>query len=256
MWTRILHCRRRRIPAAVVALAVASSIPPAGATPSERPSDYRSTWQAASEPYKKALQATNQGKADEAMRDLHVFRARWDIFRANFQEKPPQAFAKDKAWKRDLLAVAAWAEQAERELAAGEPKKSHATLEKVRLRWMEMRSRQDVCTYGDHLTRFHDPMEAVVETVQGRTPETLTDRELNTLRKAAPELMRLWLPVLDAPANGLPAARARTRAGMARQVGNLVASLDRAVRAGDKAAILESATKLRPAFAALYMQFG
>lgn len=217
---------------------------------------FAASWEAANGPYKRALQATSLGRAEEGLRFLSAFRTAWQVFRAAYADSPPIPYARDSRWASDLAEVAAWIETAERQIRAGEVQEAHETLEQVRMRWLAVRERNGVDYFGDHLIRFHEPMEKVALAVKGKTPDMLTDAELGAIRAALPELKRLWRPIAEAEATGLTPERAAERRRRIDALARIIQALDRAVAANDWAAILASGTKLKPAFVPLYMQFG
>jgi hypothetical protein len=230
---------------------------PAVAAPKPTPPSaaWQAAWQAANQPYKRALYATNQRDAGTARRNLAPLQAAWGKFRTAYQRKPPLPFRKDRAWSTDLAAISGWIETARRDVEAGRAPEAHDTLEMVRIRWMEMRSRAGIPTFGDHLTRFHGPMEVVVLTVKGKTPETLADSDMARLRKALPDLTTVWAAVRNDAARG-SGAQASARRAMTEKVWRIITELEAALKAGDRAAVLSAGSALRPAYAPLYLQFG
>lgn len=238
---------------AVSAPAIAGGMPaPASATPVE----WRAVWEAANAPYKRALFASNQGDAETARRYLALLEPAWARFRAVCASKRPEPFRTDTAWTSDLTAISRWIESARDEVASGKVHEAHDTLEQVRIRWMEMRTRAGIQTFGDHLTRFHEPMEVVVTTVKGRSPETFTDADMALLRETIPDLKAVWTSVRSYRSDRLSPAQLEARRNLTEKVWAVIGEMDAALRSGDRAAVLKAGSALRPAYVALYMRFG
>ena len=215
-----------------------------------------SAWDTANASYKQALQASSLHRTDDAKKHLATFRALWASFAAEFAASAPPPFAKDRRWRRDVEAVTDWIRSAGVELEAGEDTAAHETLENVRLRWLEVRSRHRMTTFGDHLVRYHEPMEAVTLTVKGKDADGLTDRDVAKLRRTLPALVRLWQAVERADRAEAAETRSGPKRSMVAAEGAAIQGLRNAVRSGDRADMVRFGAALKPAFAKLYMAFG
>jgi hypothetical protein len=245
--------------AAVAVMALGSAAGAQGARSTEkRQVSYVDAWERANAPYKRALYATNLKQAAEGLRFLQDFRARWSGFRAAYDAAPPSPFKKDRRWAADLRDVTAWADSADREIRANRLKPAHDTLELIRIRWMEMRVRNRVPTFGDALTDFHEPMETIVTTLKGSAPEKLSAEALAILRKGLPDVQRTWAGIrrFRTPADEMSKARKARRKTMTDRFGAAVEAYTVAVRAGDRGAIFRNGQRIRPLYAPLYLQFG
>lgn len=244
--------RNKTMRAIALTVTVASLSGPAGAAARN---DYRAAWAAANVPYKQALQASSLGHSGPARQALSEFRGKWTRFR-DIYAAPPSPFAGDGRWTTDLSAVSGWIGQANRELAAGQSHAAHETLERVRLRWLAMRERHGVVTFGDLLTRFHEPMEKIALTAKGKTAATISTSDLDTVRQTMPDLKRLWAPISAAKASGMAPTALAARQRLILSEANAISLLERALRTDDLVGIVEAANRLKPSFAKLYMQFG
>lgn len=235
------------------ATAVVAAMPP----PQPPPPRLMAKWEEANAPYKRALQATSIGNGMEGQAFLAHFRRAWDAFQAMFADNPPPPFARDaKRWHADLHDIGALVDTADRHLAVGQTHEAHETLEQVRLRWLALRARYGVETFGDHLTRFHDPMERVALAVKGKTAQTIAEKDIATVREAVPDLRRLLAPIEKAKPEGLTAEGARERRQYVAALAQAVTALEQALASGDKSAIVAAGASIKPLFARLYMGFG
>jgi hypothetical protein len=245
----------RRWVTLALALAVVPGAPTAWAQ-ARRASSIDAMWQAANRPYKQALQATSLQKPVEAARSLSAFRSAWQQFRGAFTQAPPRPYLADPQWRADLAVVSGWIEAAGRQIGSADLSGAHETLEHVRQRWLSLRARNGVDYFGDHLVRYHTPMEKISLAVKGKSVGTTTDKDVEAVRVALPDLVARWEAVTRARARLRPGAQGAHLDELMAAESAAVTGLGRSVAGGDRAGIVSSAAKLKPVFAKLYMEFG
>jgi hypothetical protein len=103
-------------------------------------------------------------------------------------------------------------------------------------------------------------MEAIVLAAKDKTPETLSNADIERIRATLPEAEKLWKRVM---AGGLDGSTYALDAGQLERARKLMqveeqalATLKSALAAGDKPAIIKAAVGVKPNFAALFMTFG
>jgi hypothetical protein len=137
---------------------------------------------------------------------------------------------------------------------------AHETLEPIRDLLAEDRKRLGLEYPVDKLNEFHAVMEMIVKPAVKATPEGVDQKFLGRLRESAVEASALWarveqtsfrVPYLQLTAQEqqvLEKSIAAERAALSR--------LNRALRDGDRAAILQAARAIKPPFAKTYMTIG
>ena len=178
-----------------------------------------------------------------------------------FQVKYIAANPADPQWRPDFDAVGGMIERADGIVKTGSDLvAAHDELEGVRITLMHLRERNGVEYYVDRLTRFHEPMEAIVLAAKGKTAETLTSADLETIRANLPEAQTIWSEVTAArfePA--LFGFGGEKHAAMQKQIAaetDALAQLQAALDDGGPAAIAQRSVALKPSFSVLFMLFG
>lgn len=207
--------------------------------------------------YIAALALSSQGKVDESRKAVAALRDSWQSFKARHYEANPI----DKQWKADFDAVEKMVAKAV--AIAGTPGKNineaHEALEDVRNVLMTLRARNRIDYYIDGLTAFHHPMEEIVLAAKDKTGETLSGADIDKIRKTLPEAEKLWRVVqarkLDAATYQLSAAQAEDVVKLAKLESAALATLQTALKSGDKTQIAKAAVAIKPNFAKLFMTF-
>jgi len=213
-------------------------------------------WERASAPYRKALLATNTGDASGARAATAQFREEWERFREAYGSRPPKPYGRDRAWSSEVARIGEWAAEAERKVAAGDLPGAHETLERVRERWMALRTRNGVRWFADGMTRFHTDMEALIPAL-GDGPEELSGPVL--WPRVAATVRRMERTLADLPRSQgpvLPDSEARERAAMLALLRQRLAAVRVAVAQRDATASRAAVREMKPAFVKLFLRFG
>jgi hypothetical protein len=138
---------------------------------------------------------------------------------------------------------------------------AHESLERVRLTMLELRTHNGFPKFNtDTLTAFHDPMEAIVLAVKGKTPDMIDDAMMATLRAYLDEALFLWSKVEKCPLE--PALWRLTDQQVTDYYTCLfqerlaLTAFEDALNAANKPAIIQTGVALKPAFVKIYTLFG
>ncbi len=206
--------------------------------------------------YIPALAMTSQGKERPSLKAIAQLKEAW----TTFQEAHSGDYPDDPEWKRDFKAIDDRLFESTMFTSPDWTHLAHNALEPIRDRMREMRLRHDIDYYVDYLTAFHEPMETIVLAGKDKTTQTFTEDDLATIKKTIPQAEKLWAEVQAAPFEagryGFSPAKAKQVADQVEKEAQALAALNKAVAAGDTAAIIQRAVAMKPNFAKLFMMFG
>jgi hypothetical protein len=207
--------------------------------------------------YIPALAVTSQGEAEKSKAAMARLNQAWLLYsNAHRQDNPG-----DASWEKGFAEIDKWIREADAIVARGDTLiDAHNVLEHVRVILMQLRQKHGIDYYLDHQTAFHEPMETIVLAAKGKTPATLTEQDLATIRNTLPALDARWKAVQNArfePGNyGLDSTRAAKVKQTVERETEAIETLKKALAGSDKSAMIQSAAAIKPPFAQLYMLFG
>ncbi len=202
------------------------------------------------EPYRTALFRTNQADVAAARQAIAEARAAWDAVRRDFPQ-PQVPYAGDAQYARTLEAVAQAMTDAQAAADAGRLADAHERLEAVRDLLAELRQRNQVVVFSDHMNAYHEAMETV-----------LTDGPKLLGRPDSVVQLAEWVGVLDHLAQRLqshapPSYRQQPAFGELLQgVLESVQRLRAAVRSADAEAIKQALGALKGPYSRLFVRYG
>jgi len=207
--------------------------------------------QAAYAPYRAALFQTNMKKQAESEQAIEQARAAWRGVVARFAPTPPPPYSRDSGFSATLVRVSDILGKAAGEAREGRLAEAHETLEAVREQLAELRRRNDVVIYSDHVDAYHAEMEHLL-----RDATALLGRPDGLLRIMAAagtlEYLARRLRVEAPPA----LAESPEFKALLEAVEASVAGLRDAVLRGDAEAVREALGRLKPPYARLFLKFG
>jgi hypothetical protein len=221
------------------------------ATPAWAADAVTDAMQAAYVPYRTALFKTNakaQADSEQAVADA---RAQFRALGARFAEKPPAPYDRDAEFAATLNRVDQVLAKADTEIKAGNLAKGHETLEEVRDLLGELRRRNGVVVFSDHMNAYHEEMEHVFD--DGAATLAKPGGMLALAGQAA---------VLDYLAkrlkNEAPAALAKDAefTSLVDAVQASVNALRAAIARQDEAAVREAIGKIKSPYSRLFIKFG
>ncbi|MEQ1593944.1 MAG: hypothetical protein ABL985_02490 [Casimicrobium sp.] len=207
--------------------------------------------QAAYAPYRAALFRTNNKAQAESEQAMSQARQAWADISARYAMKPPAPYDRDPTVAATLADVAAVYDAATKQIAATQLVPAHETLEKARDLMSELRRRNGVVTFSDHMNAYHEQMEHV-----------LIDGPAQLASAQGGQKLLASVGALD-----YLAARLRTQAPAAltanpefvalqQQVQNSVAGLRDALVKQDLAAAKSALDKVKKPYSQMFLKFG
>lgn len=207
--------------------------------------------QAANAPYRMALFKTNGQSQSESLQALQQAQAAWDKLAQQFGAKVPAPYDRDDAFGTSVTAVSKVYAKALVEINAGDLKGAHNTLEEARDIMSDMRKRNQVVVFSDHMNAYHEVMEhvmndgaAMLAKPQGMQQLAL---QVGALRYTADRLRT------QASASLLQNAEF---SAMLQAVQQSVAQLEAAVLNQDGVAAKDAIGKLKGPYSKLFAKFG
>jgi hypothetical protein len=221
------------------------------ATPAWAADAVTDAMQAAYGPYRAALFKTNakaQADSEQAVTDA---RAQFRALGERYSDKPAVPYDRDLEFAATLKKVDQVLAKADAEIKARNLAQGHETLEEVRDLLGELRRRNGVVVFSDHMNAYHEEMEHVFN--DGAATLAKPGGLLALAGQAA---------VLDYLAKRLkseaPAALARD-AEFTSLVGAVQASVNAlraAIERQDEAAVREAIAKIKSPYGRLFIKFG
>lgn len=206
--------------------------------------------------YIPALALTSQQQGEQAHVVMPRVMARWQ----DLQQQIPAPWKRGEAWQHATSEITTRLQRADTLIADGHLTEAHDALEGVRDVMMAQRRAQGIDYFVDRLTAFHEPMEAIVLAAKGKSPTTLTDADLATIRQQLPDALTRWHAVEMAR---VEPERYRLSAEQANQLKNGITqeaaalqALQTALERGDRQRIIQTAVAIKPVFSQLFMLFG
>jgi hypothetical protein len=144
--------RRWRAPAVAMLLALASGA-------SNASDAFTDALQIAYGPYRAALFATNQKSVPDAQAAVEKALSAWQSLMAQVGSSVPAPYDRDTAFAQSLQRVNAIFGTAGQQVKSGALPQAHDTLEEVRDVVAELRHRNGVVVYSDHMNAYHAHME-------------------------------------------------------------------------------------------------
>lgn len=207
--------------------------------------------QAAYVPYRAALFRTNSKAQAESEQAIAAARAQWRALAERHGARPSAPYDRDAAFAATLKQVDEVYAKAEAQIAARQLPEAHETLEKARDLLSDLRRRNNVVVFSDHMNAYHEQMEHVL--IDG--PKVLAQPG-GLLELAA------QAGTLDYLARRLrseaPAALAQDAEfkGLADAVEASVRALRAAIGRQDEAAVRDAIGKLKGPYSRLFLKFG
>ena len=207
--------------------------------------------QAAYAPYRAALFRTNGNAQAESQQAIAQAQQAWTKLTEQYSAKPPAPYDRDPAFAASLVEVSRVFAAAAKEATANQLANAHETLEKARDIMAEIRKRNQVVIFSDHMNAYHSEMEDVL--ING--PKILSQSNgmqqltamVGTLNYLAKRL------ITQAPASYATNAEFGE---LAKGVNKSVNDLQDALFSQDVAAVKEALTKVKVPYSKLFLKFG
>ncbi len=207
--------------------------------------------QAAYAPYREALFRTNSKAQAESEAAVAAARSSWKSLSERFGRRAPAPYDRDTQLAGTLTAVAAVYERAESQIRDRKLPEAHETLEEARDLMAELRRRNGVVVFSDHMNAYHEHMEHAI-TDGLKDAESAQGALLVMARVGVLELLVGRLRS-EAPAS---LQREPGFAPALQAVEASVAALRAAALAQDTAAMRRALTALKRPYSQLFLKFG
>jgi hypothetical protein len=207
--------------------------------------------QAAYGSYRTALFKTNSNSQAEARDALIEAQRLWSQLALRFSSNPPAPYDRDRAFSTSIAEVSKVYAKASEQVAANQLSAAHETLEAARDILAELRRRNQIVVYSDHMNAFHSEMEHVL--TEG--PKILTQQNgMQQLTEQVGVLTYLSKRLgTEAPASysGNPEFKDSLSA-----LEKSVADLRAAVFSQNTEAVKEAMKKLKQPYSKMFLKFG
>lgn len=207
--------------------------------------------QAAYGPYRVALFKTNRNSQAEAQQAMAQAQQAWGQLAVQFGSKPPAPYDRDAAFATSLAEVSKVYAKASEQVVANQLTAAHETLEAARDIMAQLRHRNQVIVYSDHMNAYHSEMEHVL--IEG--PKTLTQANgLQQLTAQVGVLTYLSKKLgTEAPTNY---SSNPEFVELLKAVDKSVADLQAALFAQNVVAVKEAMGKVKAPYSKLFLKFG
>lgn len=193
-----------------------------------------------------------------SVKSMNIYKAEWRAFaNAYYNYRPDEA-----NWKNYFDLVERAIQEADAIVASGQNLTlAHDALEHVRLTMRQLRIRNGFPKFSpDTLTAFHDPMEAIVLSVKGKTPDQIDDALIASLYDLLSSALFLWDKVEKCPLDPILWHFTDTQTSNYYQYllseRTALEAFETALNSGDKAAIIAKGVAIKPTFVNTYTLFG
>jgi hypothetical protein len=202
--------------------------------------------------YRAALFQTNRNDQEASLKATAEFLQQWDAIVQQYAASPPEIFAADPTWTATLEKITEIAVKGKTEIEAGDLAKAHETLEAIRNEFTELRRKNHVVVFSDHVNTYHEVMEHLL--LAGYSPEKLDAAALNSIREQLGVLEFLAKEIkVNAP------QEYRSNEAYQKLENGLFASIKSLREALDNNAteeIIKAIQNLKPPYSKLFLNFG
>lgn len=207
--------------------------------------------QKAYSPYRVALFKTNSNSPSEARQAIDQARLSWNRLSQEFGAKAPAPYDRDVKFVASLAAVSKIYDKAAVEIGQNQLGQAHETLEEARDVMAELRRRNGVIVFSDHMNAYHAQMEAVLSDGARLSDTSLGLLELiaqtGALEYLAKQLVSQAPSELASNAEFKPLLDAVQRS---------VLDLRAALFTQDKDKVKEALGKVKSPYSKLFLKFG
>jgi cystathionine beta-lyase/cystathionine gamma-synthase len=207
--------------------------------------------QAAYPPYRVALFRTNSNAQVEAQQAIAQAQQAWTKLAQQYGEKPPVPYDRDSAFATSLGEVSKVYETAALQVMANQLTAAHETLEKVRDIMAEIRRRNQVVVFSDHMNAYHTEMENVL--ISGPTVLTQPDGKQEFIAMVG--VLNYLAKRLSSQAPG-SYAKNEEFIDSVKAVAKSVSDLQTAAFSQDAAAIKAAMAKVKAPYSKFFLKFG
>ena len=202
-------------------------------------------------PYRVALFKTNNNAQDDSRQAVAQAQQGWNQIITQYGAKPPVPYAGDAEFANSLAEVSKVYVKAAEEIEKNQLTQAHDTLEHAREVMADMRHRNQVIVYSDHMNAYHAQMEHVLidseKTLAGPNGMLQLTAQVGALEFLAARLKS------EAPADYLKNDEFNA---LYKAVDKSVADLKAALFTQDAAKVKEAISKVKGPYSKMFIKFG
>lgn len=202
--------------------------------------------------YRKALFQTNKKNAEKSGKANEVFIHQWKEIKQAYGKKPPEVFSSDLKWDETLSKIEDIAQKGYDQIKEGHLVEAHETLEAIRDELTDLRKRNSVIVFSDHINNYHEVMEGLL--VGGYTPDKINEQTITTIQGQVVLLNYLAKAIKE----NSPSKYQQNKQYQQLEGGLLESlnALNEAIQGKKPKAISKCIKMLKPAYAKLFVNFG
>jgi len=202
--------------------------------------------------YRKALFQTNKKDAVKSGKANEIFIQQWKQIKQKFGNNAPEVFSSDPKWESTLSDIEDIARKSADQIKNDQLAEAHEALEAIRDALADLRKRNSVIVFSDHINNYHEVMEGLL--VAGYSPDKIDEKAVREIQRQSAVLDYL----AEAIKENAPADYRENQQYNQLEKGLLesLESLNNAIEGKDPSAISNSINMLKPAYAKLFVNFG
>jgi hypothetical protein len=202
-------------------------------------------------PYRVALFRTNSNAQAESQQAIAQAQQSWTKLIEQYSSKPPAPYDRDTAFVTSLSEVLKVYDLSARQVSANQLTAAHETLEKARDIMADMRRRNQVVIFSDHMNAYHSEMENVLINAPSILLQQNGMQQLTAMVGALNYLAKKLIS--EAPANY---ATNEEFVESAKAVNKSVSELQDALFLQDAQAIKIKLSKVKVPYSKFFLKFG
>ncbi len=234
-----------------IPLSIALSLNAALTTPALAADPVTDAMQAAYAPYRAALFRTNSKAQPESQQAIAQTQEAWKSLSDRFAAKPPAPYDRDTDFAPMLAKVGAVYDKAATEIGAGKLAEAHETLEAARDLQADLRRRNGVVVFSDHMNAYHAEMEHLLiegpKVLEGPQGPQLLMAQVGTLEYLARQMRTQAPSALAGDAEFEAALKA---------VESSVQGVKRTLLTQDLAAVKAALGQVKGPYSKMFLKFG
>jgi hypothetical protein len=202
-------------------------------------------------PYRIALFQTNSKHQPESQRAVQQAQQAWSGVIAKFSANPPGPYDRDTSLAKSLDQVAKVYSLAAEQIAGNQLTTAHETLEAARDIMAELRRRNQIIVFSDHMNAYHAEMERMFIEGPKLLPQANATQQLTEMLGVLDYLAKQLAK--EAPSN---LAKNQEFADLVKAVDQSIIDLRAALITRDAVQIKTAIAKIKQPYSKLFLKFG
>lgn len=204
-----------------------------------------------------ALYFTGKGEVEASISALKQLRKEWENFSLTYYGLMPR----DREWKEDLSEIDRNISSAIQLACIGKDlSAAYSKMEKVRGLFWQMRKRNNIRYFLDHINEFGELAEAMLLIVDDKKADKLSVSDMRNLKWLSDRALVIWNKMARSEFNSSLYGFNQDKTKLMRQYieaeNRILAKINKTITDGDKSALISSIEDIKPNYSALYFLFG